>query len=230
LQHGSFKPDAAHRGIGNRQCEHLSNPVHPGPLLRALVVALDDWVKKNTAPPATSVPRVADGTLVHASGLKLPKIPGLTYQGLYNGSGDRNFGPRVRGNSGVIDLLIPQTVATHKVLVPQVDAIGNDIAGVRHPFVEAPAATLLGWNTRTAEFGGPDLCDLLGSMIPLPKTRAEAQAKGDARASLEELYGTHDGYVRKVADAARKLQEQRLMLPEDVELVIQEAEAGDVLR
>jgi hypothetical protein len=230
LQHGSFKPDAAHRGIGNRQCEHLSNPVHPGPLLRALVVALDDWVKKNTAPPATSVPRIADGTLVHASGLKLPKIPGLTYQGLYNGSGDRNFGPRVRGNSGVIDLLIPETVATHKVLVPQVDAIGNDIAGVRHPFVEAPAATLLGWNTRTAEFGGPDLCDLLGSMIPLPKTRAEAQAKGDARPSLEELYGTHDGYVRKVADAARKLQEQRLMLPEDVELVIQEAEAGDVLR
>jgi len=36
--------------------------------------------------------------------------------------------------------------------------------------------------------------------------------------------------VRKVAEAARKLQEQRLMLPEDVELVIQEAEAGDVLR
>ncbi len=121
-------------------------------------------------------------------------------------------------------------MATHTILVPQVDAIGNDIGGVRHPFVEAPAATLLGWNTRTAEFGGPDLCDLLGSMIPLPKTRAEAQAKGDPRPSLEELYGTHDGYVRKVGEAARKLQEQRLMLSEDVKLVIQEAEAGDVLR
>ena len=230
LQHGSFKPDVAHRGIGSRQCEQLSNPVHPGALLRALVVALDDWVKKNTAPPDTSVPRVTDGTLVHAAELKLPKIPGLTYEGLYNGSGERDFGPRVRGNSGVIDLLIPQTVATHKILVPQVDAIGNDIAGIRHPFVEMPAATLLGWNTRTAEFGGPDLCDLLGSMIPLPKTRAEAQAKGDPRPSLEELYGTHEGYVLKVAEAARRLQVRRLMLPEDVELVIQEAEAGDVLR
>ncbi len=230
LQHGSFKSDAAHRGIGKRQCEQLSNPVHPGVLLRALVVALDDWVKKNTAPPDTRVPRVADGTLVHASELKLPKIPGLTYEGLYNGSGERNFGPRVRGNSGVIDLLIPETVATHRILVPQVNATGNDIAGIRHPFVEAPAATLLGWNTRTAEFGGPDLCDLLGSMIPLPKTRAEAQSKGDPRPSLEELYGTHEGYVLKVAEAAKKLQDQRLMLPEDVELVIQEAEAGDVLR
>jgi len=36
--------------------------------------------------------------------------------------------------------------------------------------------------------------------------------------------------VRKVAEAARKLQEQRLMLSEDVKLIIQEAEAGDVLR
>ena len=154
----------------------------------------------------------------------------MTYEGLYNGSGDRNFGPRVRGNSGVIDLLIPEIAAIHKVLVPQVDTIGNDIAGIRHPFVEAPAATLLGWNTRTAEFGGPDLCDLLGSMIPLPRTRTLAQSSGDPRPSLEELYGTHDGYVRKVAEAAKKLQDQRLMLPEDVELVIQEAEAGDVLR
>ncbi|MGQ0579990.1 MAG: alpha/beta hydrolase domain-containing protein [Betaproteobacteria bacterium] len=230
LQHGSFKPDAAHRGIGNRQCEQLSNPVHPGALLRALVVALDDWVKKNTAPPDSSVPRVADGTLVAPANLKLPKIPRLTYEGLFNGSGDRDFGPRVRGNSGVIDLLFPATITAHKILVPQVDAIGNDVAGIRHPFVEAPAATLLGWNTRTADFGGPDLCDLLGSMIPLAKTRAEAQGKGDSRPSLEELYGTHESYVLKVAEAARKLQQRRLMLPEDVDLLIQEAEAGDVLR
>ena len=60
--------------------------------------------------------------------------------------------------------------------MPQVDNIGNEIAGIRHPFVAAPTATLLGWNTRTREFGGPDLCDLLGSMIPLPKTKAEANA------------------------------------------------------
>ena len=91
-------------------------------------------------------------------------------------------------------------------------------------------ATLLGWNTRTEEFGGPDLCDLLGSTIPLPKTNAAAQAAGDPRPSLEELYGSHDGYVQKIAEAAKKLQDQRLMLPEDVEMVIREAEASSVLR
>ena len=94
----------------------------------------------------------------------------------------------------------------------------------------AGSATLLGWNTRTREFGGPDLCDLLGSMIPLPKTKAEADAANDPRPSLEELYGDHAGYVAKVAEAAKKLQEERLLLPEDVERIIAEAEASDVLK
>ncbi|HEX7812510.1 MAG TPA: alpha/beta hydrolase domain-containing protein [Burkholderiales bacterium] len=230
LQHGGFKPDTPSHGIADRQCEQPTNVTHPGPLLRALIVALEEWVVKNAAPPDHQVPKIADATLVAPADLKFPKIPGVTYEGLHNGSGDRDFGPRVRNNSGVVDLLIPVTRATHKVLVPQVDAIGNDIAGIRHPLVEAPVATLLGWNTRTGEFGGPNLCDLLGSTIPLPKTRADAQSAGDPRPSLEELYGSHDGYVKKVAEAARKLEAQRLMLPEDVEMVIREAEASSVLR
>ena len=229
-QHGGFKSDAPNHGIADKQCEQLTIATHPGPLLRALVVALDDWVTKNVAPPETRVPKIADGTLVAPADLKLPKIPGLTFEGLYNGSGDRDFGPRVTGNSGVVDLLIPHTKAVHKILVPQVDAIGNDIAGIRHPFVEVPVATLLGWNTRTREFGGPDLCDLLGSTVPLPKTRADAQAKGDPRPSLEELYGSHENYVAKVAAAARKLEAERLMLDEDVDMVIRDAQASDILR
>ena len=230
LQHGGFKPDSPNHGIADRQCEQLTNTTHPGPMLRALVVALDEWVVRNTAPPEPRVPKIADATLVAPADLKFPRIPDVTYQGLHNGSGDRDFGPRVRNNSGVIDLLVPVTRATHKVLVPQVDAIGNDIAGIRHPLVEAPVATLLGWNTRTEEFGGPDLCDLLGSTIPLPKTNADAQAAGDPRPSLEALYGSHEGYVQKIAEAAKKLESQRLMLPEDVEMVIREAEASNVLR
>lgn len=230
LQHGGFKGDAPHRGIGNRQCEQLSNPVVANPMLRALVVALDEWVKTKKAPPEMRVPRISDQTLVMPEALKLPKIPGLTYLGLHNGSGDRDFGPRVRGNSGVIDKLIPELMAPHQILVPQVDAIGNDIAGIRHPFVEAPTATLLGWNTRSAEFGGPDLCDLLGSMIPLPITADEAKANHDPRPSLQELYGDHAGYVAAVAKAARALLADRLLLEDDVQQIIAEAEAGDVLR
>jgi hypothetical protein len=230
LQHGGFRGDTPNRGIANRQCEHPSNPTHPGPMLRALIVALDDWVVRNTAPPPTRVPKIADGTLVHPEQLKLPAIPGLTYLGLHNGSGDRDFGPRVKGNSGIVDRLVPEPIAPHKVLVPQLNDIGNEIAGIQHPSVAAPTATLLGWNTRTAEFGGPDLCDLLGSTIPLSRTREEAKAKGDSRPSLEELYGDHAGYVRKVTEAAKKLYGERLLLEEDVREIIREAEASDVLK
>ena len=230
LQHGGYKGDEPHYGIGNRQCVNPSNPVHPGPILRALVVALEEWVKDDTEPPEMRVPRIADQTLVEPDALLLPAIPGLEYYGLHNGSGDRNFGPRVRFNRGAVDLLLPEVIAEHKITVPQVDNIGNEIAGIRHPFVEAPTATLLGWNTRTLEFGGPDLCDLLGSMIPLPETKAEADANDDPRPSLEELYGDHAGYVARVTEAAKKLQEDRLLLAEDVEQIISEAEASDVLR
>ena len=138
------------------------------------------------------------------------------------------FGPRTRGNSGVIDELFPRILSTHTILVPKVDRVGNDVAGVRHPLVEAPVATLTGWNTRRAEFGGNDLCDLLGSTIALKRTKDEAV--NDARPSLAELYGDHDDYVHKIEQAARALETRRLMLPEDVDLTVREAQDSDVLK
>ncbi len=108
--------------------------------------------------------------------------------------------------------------------------MGNDVAGVRQPVVAAPVATLLGWNTRRAEFGGNDLCDLLGSTIALPATRSGAQAANDPRPALEMLYRDHDDYVRKIEQAATTLEKARLMLPEDVELTVREARDSQVLR
>jgi hypothetical protein len=228
-QHVWFKGDAPNHGIANRQCEQLTNATHPGVILRALIVALEQWVKDGTPPPDSRVPRIADGTLVPPDRLASPAIPHVTNAGLYNASGARDFGPRVRGNFGVIDKLFPDIVSTHRILVPQVDRSGNDIAGVRHPLVEAPVATLTGWNTRTREFGGDDLCDLAGSTIPLRRTKEEARAD-DSRPALDELYRNHDDYVRKVEQAARALERQRLMLPEDVELTVREARNSDVVR
>ena len=187
------------------------------------------WVRSGTPPPDSRVPRITDATLVTPDKLAFPSIPGVRFSRLYNGSGERDFGPRVRGNSGVIDKLYPDVSSTHRLLVPQVDRIGNDLAGVHHPFVAVPVATLTGWNTRTPEFGGDDLCDLLGSTIPLKRTKAEASAAGDPRPVLDELYRGHPDYVRKVEAAARALVQQRLMLEEDVERLVSEADRSDVM-
>ncbi len=226
-QHFTAKGDPPDFG----SCQQLSNPTHNGVLVRALLVALDEWVRNGTAPPTSRVPRISDGTLVASDqdSTGFPNIPGVTYNGLFNASGERDFGPRVRGNSGVIDNLIPTVLSVHRVLVPRVNPFGNDVPGIRHPFVEAPVATLTGWNLRQLEFTDGDLCDLSGMMVPLFRTQDERLAAGDPRPSLEELYGDHAGYVASVAAAARNLLAQRLMLQEDVDRIIQEADDSDVL-
>jgi hypothetical protein len=229
MQHNWFKGDLPGRGIANRQCKQLVNPTHAGVILRALIADLDEWVRNGTPPPASRVPRIADATLVTPEQLAFPSIPGVAYAAIYNASGERDFGPRVKNNAGVIDRLFPAVLSTHRLLVPQVDGVGNDIAGVRHPFVAVPVSTLTGWNTRTPEFGGDDLCDLLGSTIPLRRTRAEAKAAGDPRPTLDDLYRDHADYVQKVGAAARALVQERLMLPEDAEALVREAEQSDTM-
>jgi hypothetical protein len=236
MQHGWFRGDAPNRGLGDRQCVHPVNPTHAGILLRALVVALEDWVKTAKPPPPSRVPRITDGTLVRPEALAWPGIPGAPYPALYNGSGERDFGPRTRdanghrANAGVIDKLFPDILSTHAILVPQVDRVGNDLAGVRHPFVAVPLSTLTGWNLRTPEFGGDDLCDLLGSTLPLPGSAAQARQAGDGRPSVQELYKDQADYIRKLTEAARALQRDGLMLPEDVEATVREAQEHNLTR
>jgi Alpha/beta hydrolase domain len=241
-QHFPTKGGAPNRGIvdvdGNPQCQQFSNPTHNGALARALLVALDRWVRDGTEPPDSRVPRIDEETLVpsDSKSTRFPTIPAgptwdaVTYNGVFNASGERDFGPRVHGNSGIIDNLIPVVLSEHRVLVPKVDKIGNEIAGIRHPFIEAPVATHTGWNLRTSEFTDGDLCGTLGMMIPLFDTKAARLAAGDPRPSLEELYKNHKGYVNAVAKAARKLARHRFLLEEDVEELIQEAEQSDVLK
>ena len=45
--------------------------------MRALLVAMDGWVRKGVEPPASQVPRIADGTLVPEDKVAFPVIPGV---------------------------------------------------------------------------------------------------------------------------------------------------------
>ena len=88
----------------------------------------------------------------------------------------------------------------------------------------APRATFTGWALRAPAFGGPDLCDAAGQQIDFAATRAERLAKGDPRPSLEERYQDPGAYVQAVAAAAQNLARERLLLDEDVERIVREAE------
>jgi len=56
---------------------------------------------------------------------------------------------------------------------------------------------------------------LTGAFIPFFKTKAEREAAGDSRLSLEERYPTHPVYVAKATVAANRLVKQRLLLQQD---------------
>ena len=74
-------------------------------------------------------------------------------------------------------------------LVPQVDADGNELAGIRVPEVSVPLATTTGWNFRAERIGNPTtIVALLGSYVPFARTRAERDARHDPRPSIEERY------------------------------------------
>jgi hypothetical protein len=103
------------------------------------------------------------------------------------------------------------------VLVPQVDADGNDLPGVRTPQVEVPLATFTGWNLRLPGCAENDLASLNGSYLPFAKTADERSASGDPRPALQERYRSKAHYVRAIAMAAQRLVEQRLLLEEDAD-------------
>ena len=109
---------------------------------------------------------------------------------------------------------------SYTVLVPAVDADGNDTGGVRAPMVEAPLATYTGWNLRARGFGHGATHTFVGSTIAFPDTETERRMTADPRRSIAERYPNQAAYTAAIAGAARRLVEDRLMLEEDVERAI----------
>jgi Alpha/beta hydrolase domain len=206
-------------------CQQPRNPLAPNPVLRALLVDMDEWVSAGIAPPASRVPRRADGTLVPGlpqAGVGFPNIPGVKYNGVPAFADRWDWGPTF--DEGFLTILPPLFLGSpYPRYVPKTDADGNDIAGVRLPEVTVPVATYSGWNLRTPPFGGDDLCTTAGQMIAFAQTKTERLASGDPRLSIEERYRNHGKYVSAVAHAANGLHKDRLLLDEDVQRYVDAA-------
>jgi hypothetical protein len=128
------------------------------------------------------------------------------------------------GGFGVISVEPPRVVGTFPVLVPQVDADGNDRGGIRLPELLVPLATYTGWNLRDPKIGAPkERVSFIGSYIPFAKTRAERDGAGDPRLSIAERYQGRDQYLGLYAQAAIQLIGDRFLLPEDLSAAIQRA-------
>ena len=221
-QHGPA-PFPPSRTIGQQR----DNPNDFRWAMRALLVALDRWVSKGEAPPPSLYPRLADGTLVAAEALDFPKIPGVGYSTRVLLAYRADYGPQWK--SGIVTREPPGIGKPFPVLVPQVDADGNETNGLKLPEVAVPLATYTGWNLFHERSGPPnEISSMAGSYIPFPRTRAERQRTGDPRRSIEERYRNRAQYLGKVAASALQLIEQRYLLDHDLpEILRQAAERWD---
>ncbi|MBI2370049.1 MAG: hypothetical protein HYV08_07410 [Deltaproteobacteria bacterium] len=206
-------------------CALPPNPTDLRPVLRALALALDRWVKDGTPPPPSQYPRIADGTLVRGEALGFPRIPGLTLPSGPNPRLRFDYGPEYE--KGIIGRVLPEVLLErYEVLVPKVDADGNEVGGIGLPDIAAPTGTATGWAVRAADAGGAgELCYLDGSFAPFAKTKAEREARGDPRPSIEERYRDKADYVARVRQAAVTLERAGYLLPEDVQRSVDRANA-----
>ena len=111
------------------------------------------------------------------------------------------------------------------VLVPVVDADGNDATGVRVPEQAVPLATTTGWSLRSDQAGGAgELCYLDGQVLPFAPNATLREAAKDPRPSLTERYRDKESYLAKVREAAVALQKDGYLLAEDIERVVARVE------
>ncbi len=188
------------------------NPHNPMPAVRALLVALDEWVVAGKAPPASRTPTLADGTLVAAHRTGFPAIPNAAVMRITNSI------------SALADWVTPKPAdQTYRVLVCKVDEDGNEVAGIRLPDIAVPLATYTGWNAYQAPYPIGELADRDGSYLAFAPDKATREVTGDPRLSIAERYADRADYVAKVEAAATALVRERLLLREDADRYIERA-------
>jgi hypothetical protein len=229
-----FPPQKSMPGNPDYTAQQRANPNPIQWYWRALITDMNEWVKDGKEPPPSTYPKIAESTLVPLDKYKFPKIPGvntphevsLAYHldfalevfGPPPGKGGDSKQPQIAW----INVEPPQVGNPFGVLVPQSDADGNDLGGVRLPELQVPLATYTGWNLRDPSIGAPEQrVSFLGSWIPLARTAEERKKLGDPRLSIAERYNSREEYMSKFEQAAKKLVEQQFLLQEDLPAILE---------
>lgn len=193
---------------------YRGDPLDQRLALRALMMALVDWVKDGREPPASRYPTNAAGTLVPIDSTRRPQIPGVPLANIPAQPYRYDFGPRWK--EGIVDREPPKLGAPYAVRVSQTDSIGNDLGGIRSVEARVPLATYFPWQLRTGA-ASDRLASFRGTFVPLPRTEAERARTRDPRPSIEKLYGgSRDVFLKRVDAATADLVAQGFLLAEDV--------------
>jgi Alpha/beta hydrolase domain len=228
LQHysGPFPPARGQASLLGRE------PQSPLPIRffwRAMIANMDAWVRTGTAPPPSMYPTIAARTLVPLGAYAFPRIPRVELPSEANTAYRLDYGPNWR--NGILAMQPPHVGKPFPILVPQVDADGNELGGIHLPEISVPLATYTGWNLRDPSISGAaQRVAFEGSYLPFPKNADERKRSGDPRKSIAERYPDRGAYLERFTRAADELIQQRWLLPEDRAPLLQRgAEEWDLL-
>jgi hypothetical protein len=210
--------------------QHFTNFAEQRWATRALLLDLDAWTRNESEPPPSRYPTIAKRELVPFTDVRFPRASAFPFVGYMPQIWRMDYGPRY-GEARVITLEPPRLGAPYQILVPQVDADGNDVSGVRLPEVAVPLGTYTGWNITVPQLNDLGyLSGLVGGFEPFPLTRDLREKSHDVRMSIAERYAGRQDYLERVKRTGDDLVRQRFILGADVSAVVRRAgQIWDVL-
>jgi hypothetical protein len=203
---------------------HVMNFAQQRWVTRALLLDLDAWTRNESEPPPSQYPSISKGELVPLKSVRFPVVPSFPFATYMAPVWRMDFGSTFAATR-IITIEPPRLGAPYPLLVPQVNADGNDVSGIRLPEVAVPLGTYTGWNVTIPQYTDLKyLSGLVGGFEPFPLTKEQREQTKDARLSIAERYTGRQDYLDRVRLAADGLVRQRFLRAEDVAAVLQRAE------
>jgi hypothetical protein len=188
------------------EAQNLSNTNDYRTGMRALLIAMQAWLKDDKEPPPSKYPQVGRDQLVSLGAFAFPKLEGVNL-------------PRRKREAYQLDFAVepPKVGRNFPTLIPQVDVDGNETSGIRMPEIAVPLASYAGWNLRSSKIGAPEeLYSMVGSWIPFAVNETERENRKDPRLSIESRYKSKRDYLEKITAAAQVLVKTGYLLDQDV--------------
>ncbi|MCX7604640.1 MAG: alpha/beta hydrolase domain-containing protein [Bryobacteraceae bacterium] len=180
-----------------------ANPNDTRPFFRAVLSALEDWVRDGREPPPSQYPLLAEGQLVPRERIRWPKGARARLPQFPRQAFDLFFGDGFV-TKGIVSVEPPRILQAYPVLLPQVDEDGIDLGGIRLPVVAVPLGAFTGWNLRHPKTGAPEqIGTTAGSFFAFDESE------------ILRRYRNREEYLRRVDAAARELVRRRFLLEMD---------------
>jgi hypothetical protein len=170
-------------------------------LLRALLADFNAWLKDGREPPPSLYPHLSAHELTAPASLHFPNTTGAVPPKTFHKAYRVHYATEP-----------PQVGRAFPILVPQIDADGNEIGGIRLPELQVPLGVYTGWNYRAPGTGAPDeMASFIGAYFAFPLSE------------IGKRYPSEQAYLEKIRKAAQSLAGSRFVLERDVPLLLDRA-------